>query len=56
MGVAGDLVEVGIHPVAVVQAAPGDRDRAAAQVDLDHAPSARRLSARVPPTWFLSAR
>lgn len=33
-GVAGDVVEVGVHPIAVVQTALGHGDRAAAQVDL----------------------
>lgn len=34
-GVAGDRVEIGVHPVPVVQAALGDGDGTAAQVDLD---------------------
>jgi len=34
-GIAGDVVEIGVHPVRVVQTALGDRDQVAAQVDLD---------------------
>lgn len=55
-GAPGDLVEVGVHPIPVVQAPLGDLDRTVTQVDRDRFPPDRRPAVRCARAWFLSAR